>query len=36
MEEEEVGEELVKFNNAVGRKALKHSVVKVMTSRPSI
>lgn len=36
MEEEAVHDEFVKFNNAVGRKALEHNIQKVMSSKKSI
>jgi hypothetical protein len=35
-ENEKVLDEFVKFQNALGRKALKHNMVKVISSKPSV
>jgi hypothetical protein len=36
MEQDQVSEEFIKFNNAMGRAALKHNSIKVMSSKKSI
>ncbi len=36
MHEEEVNDEFEKFNDALGRQALKHNSVKVISSKKSI
>ena len=36
MEQNEVEFQFQKFNNSMGRKALKHNIKKVLTARPSI